>query len=330
MTSVDIYAGIEEKTDALESPEGSDDDSSDDGWEHEPRRAVYDIGLRPAGDEGSGYHTKNDPREGRQWHREDITQRSLGKNAISVRCNMIDVVHGEWGPDSKDFATLVVFLFRFDIKKKSRRIARAEIAVDFFGADGADLFSRPAVQAISFEGSTSICEVKQTESTTKAVEGTAGLTGIQLAELSSTLKWEKSISRDMNSYTTIVGSRNRPNYDFGPDDQASWVLLENPTLETGVPVAFRAAVLLKREDNSPFKCEVGIKIKADLKTTLYDFFGAQEIDDPVLFNPKVKAERATSLEALRKLDGAIIGDFDVDSVGDVTFLRVREGTIKHE
>lgn len=271
-------------------------------------------------------HTKNDPREGREWHREDVTQR---KGVIGIRCHMIDVIHGKWGPDSKDSATLVVFLFRFDVKKRSRHIARAEITVNFFGADETDPFSRPAVQAISFDESSSFCVSKQTESTTKSIEGSAGLTAAQLAEIAGTLKWEKSVSRDTYSYTTIVGNRYRREHEFGPDDQANWVLLENSTLETGVPVALRAAVLLKREDDSPFTCEVDFKIKADLRTTLHDLFGSKVIDDPVLFNPKVKVDREKTLEILKHFDRAAIGNFDVNAVGDVTFLRLHDGAIKH-
>ncbi|KAF3766655.1 hypothetical protein M406DRAFT_350198 [Cryphonectria parasitica EP155] len=304
-----------------------DSSASDDDFDIEPEGSAYEISLQPAADEGSGYHTRNDPRQGRQWHRQDISQR---KGAISFRCNMIDVVHGKWAPDSDDYATLVVFLFRFDVKKRSRRISRVEMTFSFFGANDEDPYSRPAVHAISFDGSFSLAEEKNSESTTKGVEGTAGLTGAQFAELSSTLKWERTVTRDKKTYTTVVGNKYRRNYEFGPDDQANWVLLENDTLKTGVPVAFRAAVLLKREDNLPFKCETTFNVQADLRHRLEDFFASKVIDDPVLFNPQVKVERDITLKAVKHMDGNAMGSFDVEAVGDVTFLRIRDKAIKNE
>lgn len=272
-------------------------------------------------------HTKNDPREGLQWHREDVTQRN---GAITIRCNMIDVAHGRWGLDSEDYATLVILLFRFDVKKRSRRISRADLTVEFFGEDEASPFTRPGVKAISFDDHLSYCEEKQSESTTKSAEGTAGLTGIQLAELSGSLKWEKTVSRETKSYLEVIGNMSRRKWNFGPDDQANWVLSENPVHQTGIPVAFRAAILLKREDHSPFKCKVDIKLKANLRSVLDSFRGSKEIDDPVLFNPKVKVKRDSRLDAVRDLNYDAIGGFDVAAVGDVTYRRIRDGAMKHE
>lgn len=50
MTPGGIYAGIEEEEDELETPYLSDED-----FEEDSARFVYDIGLQLAGDEASGY-----------------------------------------------------------------------------------------------------------------------------------------------------------------------------------------------------------------------------------------------------------------------------------
>lgn len=243
---------------------------------------------------------------------------------------MIDVAHGRWGPDTEEYATLVIFLFRFDVKKRSRRISRADLTVEFFGDNETDPFTRPGVKSISFDDHLSYCEEKQSESTTKGAEGMVGLTGIQLAEVSGSLKWEKTVARETKSYLELIGNTCRRKWTFGPHDQANWVLSENPIHKTGIPVAFRAAILLKREDNSPFKCKVDIKVKADLRHVIDSFRGSKEIDDPVLFNPKVKVKRDSHLDAVRDLNHDAIGRFDVDAVGDVTYLHIRDGAIKRE
>lgn len=310
--SRDIYAALDEKEDSS----GELDYDSDD--------PVFEIGLQPTADENSGYHTKNDHRPGRQYHREDVTQR---KGAIGIRCNMVDVVHGKWGPDESAYATLIVFLFRFDVKKASRRIARVDITIDFWGNDPNEPDSRPEVHAISFDGSLSIAEQKQSESSSRSIEGKAGITVLQAAELSNTMTFTKSVSRDTTSYTKIVGNMYRKTYDYGPADQVNWVLLENETMQTGVPVAFRAGVLLKREDKSPYQCDVKIKAKADVRSTLEDFFGSRTDEtDPVLFNPEV--QKKIKLAAVRDHDRDALGSFDLESISDVTFLHIDEKAIK--
>ncbi|KAI1125621.1 hypothetical protein F5Y10DRAFT_246717 [Nemania abortiva] len=290
--------------------------------------AVFDVELDIQGDPESGFHTKNDPRPGHQWHRDDITQR---KGAIGVKCNMTDIVHGKLSEDNEDeYVTLIVLLFRFDVRNNSRRIARADITINFSGKDEEDPYSRPEVYDISFNDVFSLVEKSHSESITKGISGTAGFTGVQMAELSGSLKWEKTTTQEIESYTTIIGNTYRRGFEFGGDNQVNWILKENDKFQTGIPVALRAGILLKRRDETPFQCDVKIDLKADIRSRLETFFGWHKPkDDSVLFNPKVKVS-ARKLGAVdpQQLDTNNLGKFNLGAISDITFLRVYDGAVK--
>ncbi|TRX90314.1 hypothetical protein FHL15_008859 [Xylaria flabelliformis] len=308
---MDIYAGI---NDDKQSPAGDE--------------AAFDVELDIQGDPGSGFRTKNDPRPEHQWHRDDITQR---KGAIGVKCNMTDIIHGKLSDASDDeYITLIVLLFRFDVRNNSRRIARADITVNFSGKDEEDPYSRPEIYDISFNDVFSLVKKSQSESITQGISGTASVTAAQVAELSGSLKWEKTTSREIDSYTTVIGNTYRRGFEFGGDNQVNWILKENEEFQSGIPVAFRAGILLKRGDEMPFKCDVKIDLKADIRSRLESFFGSSKPkDDSVLFNPKVKVS-ARKLGAVdpQQLDTNNLGKFDLESVSDITFLRVYDGAVK--
>ncbi|KAI8943878.1 hypothetical protein F4801DRAFT_573567 [Xylaria longipes] len=308
---MDIYAGI---IDDAQCP-GEDE-------------AVFDVELDIQGDPESGFHTKNDPRPEHQWHRDDITQ---GKGAIGVKCNMIDIIHGRLSEGSDDeYITLIVLLFRFDVRSNSRRIARADITVNFFGKDEEDPYSRPEVYDISFNDAFCLVEKSQSESITQGISGTAGITGAQMVELSGSLKWEKTTTREMDSYTSIIGNTYRRGFAFGGDNQVNWILKENDKFRTGIPVALRAGILLKRRDEMPFKCDVKIDLKADIRSRLENFFGwFKPSDDSVLFNPKLKVS-ARKLGAVdpKQLDTKNLGKFNLETISDVTFSRIYDGAVK--
>ncbi|KAK5630199.1 hypothetical protein RRF57_005914 [Xylaria bambusicola] len=308
---MDIYAGITDN----QQPFSEGD-------------AAFEIELDVQGDQESGFHTKNDPRPGQQWHRDDITQK---KGAIGVKCNMTDVIHGGFSETSDDYyMTLVVLLFRFDVRKNTRRISRADITVNFFGHNENDPYSRPEVYDISFNDAFCLVEKKHSESITRGASGTAGLTAAQMAELSASLNWEKTTTREVNSYTTIVGNTYRRGFGFGGNNQANWILKENDEHQTGIPVALRAGILLKRSDEMPFKCDVRINIKADIRSQIEDFFGFfRPKDDLVLFNPKERiSQRKLGAVDSHQLDKKNLSKFNLEAVSDVTFLRFRDEALK--
>ncbi|KAK7923590.1 hypothetical protein PG985_007661 [Apiospora marii] len=288
----------------------------------------FEVDLGPLGDPDSGYRTKNDPRPGQEYHRYDITQQRRGP--MSVRCNMTDVIHGEMGGGSDEHATLIVLLFRFDVLENARRISRAEITVDFFGEDPTDRFARPGVSAISFNNEFSLVEEIETKSVTRGAEGNIGVS--QFAELSGSLRWEETSERTRKSYTRVIGSTDYESFSSGAYDRARWVLLENGSFNSGVPKVFRTGILLNREEMDKFGCDVKIRIKADVRSRLEDFFGWwKPDDDSVLFNPRAKVP-ARQLQAVEsgKVDTKNLSNVDLDAIGDIDFMRLGHGAIKQD
>lgn len=168
---------------------------------------VFDIAMFESGSEGSGFRTKNNPKD--PYQRQEVVQRT---GAIDIRCSVLDVVHGVMDPDSDYWATLMVLQFRFDPQKRMRRIIDASLELLFDVMDPSN--EPPEVEAISFDGSYSLLPSKQNES-------------------SRTANWERTVTRETSDRTTVSGGRfvvgNIP-----PNRIAKWTLLENRTLKSGI------------------------------------------------------------------------------------------------
>lgn len=233
----------------------------------------FEIGLTEKGD--GDFHTKNDPEA--PFQRSTVTQR---KGDVDVKATLVDVVHGQWGDDDPDAAaTLLVFLFRFDSRRRSRRITDANLVFKFFDAEGRHR-KNPEVYEISFNDNFSLVPTKRNETITTGAEGTAG-GGLLGAELSSTVKWEKVIDQETTDATHVVGSIDILDAPFGPNNAASWTLTENATTKTGIPAAMRVGVLLKRTTDDDFHCVFEIETGVDFTTALKRFFKKKERDDPM-------------------------------------------------
>ncbi|VBB79466.1 Putative protein of unknown function [Podospora comata] len=260
--------------------------TSDENMEDEAADSLsWNIALAPTGDSGSQFHTKNDPNKPLQ--RQNYVER---KGAVDVRCSCADVVHGFLSPDSDILCTLIVLDFRFDSRKRARRIASVHIDLRFSSLDPNSPY-QPEVRAISPDGNFTVAPTTQTESST--LSGNLGISATPgpAPTLSAGISIDKSITRDMTYAATVVGAKSLRGRNFGQPNSASWTLLENPATETGVPVAMRAAVLLEREDEELFQCSVTIKARADWRTTLESVFGSTPPDDPVLFDPTIESKR---------------------------------------
>ncbi|KAF4609825.1 hypothetical protein G7Y89_g15798 [Cudoniella acicularis] len=72
------------------------------------------------------------------------------RGVVDVRADLFDAVHGHHLPDG-EFATLVVLRFRFDSRRRGRRVMSAKISVLFADID-ADAKFDPEVSAVEPEG----------------------------------------------------------------------------------------------------------------------------------------------------------------------------------
>lgn len=263
---------------------------------------VFDVGMFESGSEGSGFHTKNNPKD--PYQRREVIQRT---GAVDIRCTVVDIVHGVMGPDSDFWATVMVLQFRFDPQKRARRIAEATIELVFDATDPNNEI--PEVEAISFDGNYSLLPSKQSESTT--VGGEANLGVDQIVTASGKAKWERTVSRETSDKTTVSGGKlvvdNVP-----PNRIAKWTLLENGTLKSGIPASLQVAVRIQRKDEAVFSCMPTIKCKADKWTSMESFFGKVPEDDPVLLRPDLKPTNKLMVYDLDNL-----GAIELKKLGDI-------------
>lgn len=142
--------------------------------------------------------------------------------------------------------------------------------------------------------------------TSRSVEVLVGLSQVVKAEGKFTL--ERTRTRDVFAATTVTGTRRLADgKNFGEPTAAAWTFLENDKRKTGVPDSVRVAILVRREDDEPFKATVSLEADADIATSFSRFFRKTPLDNPVLFNPKAEAKpgrkgRARGVLNLAKVD----------------------------
>ncbi|KUI59877.1 hypothetical protein VP1G_07121 [Cytospora mali] len=250
---------------------------------------------------GEGLATRNaSPTD---WERHNVVERTKG--TIHVYCELMDVQHGNLGNDPKgdDLASLMVFRFRFDPQKKSRRVLSATASVEFFPAAGHG--NPPAVEAIAPDDRWSLMPTKDHEEDTAGSELSLGTS--QVVEASGKVNWSKTRSREVSGATIVSGARNlATGKDNGPYAIASWVFIENEKRQSGVPDSVRVALLVRRENDEPFNAEVKLSVNADLASNVGQFLKKNPVDDPILFNPKAAVKnakgRTTGVLNLDKVD----------------------------
>ena len=310
--------------DDLSSPQSKDQKSLDehdiDKYLSTSELPCFDIGLSKTGDLDSHFRTENDPSD--PWQRANIVER---KGSVDIRCSCLDVIHGNFCTSSDLFATLIVLQFRFDPRKVARRFHSVNINLEFKAMEAKEI--GPEVFAISPNGRMSLVPTTQHEDTKRNLNlqlgGAAPLAGITAK---GNVGWEKCVSRNTSDQTTVTGSIDLKRRNYGPSNCVSWTLLENKTLETGVPPSLRTAILLRRKHKDPFQCVVEVDAKVDFWSTLervFGFKGRAPKDDPVLFDPEI-----VSTENLQKYDEKELGSFDMESMCDVTFMTTLGDVMK--
>ncbi|KAK4062379.1 hypothetical protein Trihar35433_9200 [Trichoderma harzianum] len=244
------------------------------------------------------------------WERRNVIERTRGN--IHVRVDLMEVIHGTYDNDG-DEATLMVFRFRFDPQKHSRRIIRARINIEFFANNKND--TAPTVDAIAPEERWSVVPTVDSESITRGGELNLGASGVPFLEAGGTLKFEKTVNRDISDATTVTGSINLgTGKNSGESTVAVWNLQENKRRQTGVPDSVRVAILLRREDSKPFNAKVTLEADADFVTGLERKFSKVPLDDPVLFNPTLTGNKPKKGRSYNVQD---LSSFDLYSLCDV-------------
>ncbi|ROV93843.1 hypothetical protein VMCG_08809 [Cytospora schulzeri] len=256
---------------------------------------------------------KNDLRtrnaSGDDWERHNVIERTGG--SVHVYCELMDVQHGNLGgrAGGDDLASLMVFRFRFDSQKQSRRVLRARVKVELFPeVAGGKL---PELEAIAPDERWSLMPTKDHQEATAGTELSLGSS--QVVEASGKVNWSKVTSKDVSAATTVAGAKNlASNSDKGAYTRATWTFLENETRSSGVPDSVRVAMLVRRDTDEPFRAEVAVEVDTDMATKIGSYFKKVPVDDPVLFNPKAQGK----LKKGRTQGVLNLGDVDLYSLCD--------------
>ncbi|KAF7517224.1 hypothetical protein G7054_g13885 [Neopestalotiopsis clavispora] len=264
---------------------------------------MYEAG----GEEGSGFHVFNAAKD--QYHRAEVLQRT---GAIDITCNLEKIVHGAMAEDSDRYATLVVLKWYFQ-PKKARRISEATIKLTFKSISGDP--NDVEVERISFHDTYSLMPTTQDETTTKGGDASFGVDHV--ANMTVSGKWEKTISSQRSDAVTLSGQKqlinNRP-----PNRIAKWTLSENKSQPAGIPASLQVAVLLSREDEEVFHCDVDFNCKTDSKTKAQSLFKKIPVDDPIIFQPDAN-DKGTRPNRHVVYDDDDLGSVDIDKFSEVNF-----------
>ncbi|QGI80032.1 hypothetical protein CEK25_006761 [Fusarium fujikuroi] len=214
------------------------------------------------------------------WERRNIIERTGG--SIHTRVELLSVIHGSYN-EGGDKATLMVFRFRFDPQKSSRRVIRAKVEIEFSTTDDSYL----EVDAIAPEERWTVVPTTDTETTTRSGQLNLGASGVPFLEAGASASLEKSYTRDVSGATTITGSINLGSgKNSGDSTVAAWNLQENERRKTGVPDSVTTAILVRRAGDERFNAEVTLQADVDWVTGWERRLSKIPLDDPILFNPR--------------------------------------------
>lgn len=287
-----------DENDSFTSSSDDDDDLED---------ASVTISLSEQGAKGSSYRISNDPAS--PFQRRTVLDRS---GLVEVRCRSREIVHGILSPDADEYATLLMYQIDLDVRKRSRRILRAEIEFEFSTNTPGGL--SPRVERIAPDGRLSLLhsthEKSVTLGTEAALEAPGGLAAARVG-----VKWEKTVSRTVSDEARVTGST-ICDADLGREIGVRWILDENKSTASGVPRRLRCAILLAREDKGLFLCRVTVKQQTDWKTSIgMQLSGSTPVDDPVLFDPRLPPTNKVRREGY---DLENLGGLDLDSFVEIS------------
>jgi hypothetical protein len=249
-------------------------------------------------DAGRNYHRKND---GDQIQRPDVVDDICQGLLLQARIDR--VVHGHIRAGG-DLATLVVFGFRFHGIDDNRRFKQATITISFQDEQKQNK-ADPEVIALWPNGDFTLGQSTEIDvEETSGGEAGANVTGGAVVQGGghTTMKWERRQNYKKMDRSTLTGSiiLDTKIRDFGANNAIRLTLNENKAAGSGLVTDFRAAVLLKRiNDTDIFLGAVTMKAKAnflyDAIRGLRDVTGFSPPNDPVRFKPGFQYLRPPTL-----------------------------------
>lgn len=258
---------------------------------------AFDIQLNTDA-EDRGFHRRND---GDQIQRPDIVDDICKGLLIQARVDR--VVHGCETEKEKPPtpATLIVFGFHFHGLDENRRFRQAIITI-LFQDEKKETESDPEVIALWPHGDFTLGDTTPVD-----VEDTIGAeagvnVGISQGGGQATLKWEQKHGYQKSARVSLTGSiiLDMNVREYGSNNAVRLTMNENATTNSGIVTDFRAAVRLRRKnDTDRFLAFVKIKARGNFLYNavrgVRDLSGNSPPNDPVVFQPGVQYLRPATL-----------------------------------
>jgi hypothetical protein len=156
---------------------------------------------------------------------------------------------------------------------------------------------------------------------TRTVES-GGNAGVPRANVQAAFKWEQKVSYEKTDRASLTGSiiLDMDIRDYGPNNAIRLTLTENEANTTGLVTDFRAAVLLRRKNNTD-KFLAYVKVKAtgnflyNAVRRVRDLSGNSPPNDPVIFKPGTQYLRPATLA--RFMETKLAEEIDEKSLNSV-------------
>jgi len=237
------------------------------------------------GVEDRGFHGRNKKGE---IQRPDIVDDICQGLLLQARVDR--VVHGTEKKGGSP-ATLIVFGFRFHGIGKKRRFQESTITIVFqdeHKKDDAD----PVVIFLWPNGDFTLDKPTDIDVERSTGGEAGGNVGATYGGVNAKRTWEKKKSYRKTDRASLTGSimLDRQVRDSGPSNAVLLTISEDETAQSGLVTDFRAAVLLRRQnDTDQFAAKVKIDAKAhffyNLVRGVRDVSGLSPANDPVIFKP---------------------------------------------
>ncbi|KAF3074947.1 hypothetical protein CFAM422_002629 [Trichoderma lentiforme] len=207
---------------------------------------LLDDNLFKDDDEGNGavlkssfaYHGSNLGGDEEQGMR--VIEENIGKNALTVQCNIAQTIHGTMSEGGEP-ATLIVFQFAFMPRDKSQRFKKAEITISFSAGEVTKI--TPDGAWVTFQSET---QQELSHSINPGLEA-----GIGPAKATVGYTWQLKKNTSIEGYSTVSGCtqmrRQSGSIRKARKNTILWALQENEQTKSGIPSFMQAAALLKRE-----------------------------------------------------------------------------------
>ncbi|KAK3334838.1 hypothetical protein B0H65DRAFT_480051 [Neurospora tetraspora] len=260
-------------------------------------RALYEDQSLEA--DCTSYHLRNP--EGEDF-RTVFAETPNKKSKLSYSAQLTEIHHGMMKFHGNSCpATLIILEFRFHSKRQTSRYRSVDIDLVFRNGNGIAR-KDPEVVGMAPERQYHLNKTSHERTTTYGASLGANIGPGGLAGAETGVSWELCTKWTKECKATLTGESM-----FSPEstwrNALQWSMSENDRAEDGIPTFLQAAVLLRRNNDEPFTCQMSLKSGAN-KGQKFLRFSDKLTDedkdiDPITLDPKrrqLESNRATGIQ----------------------------------